>query len=178
MTLGTGKRRAGRAAFTLIELTLVLALLIVAVGVGAPMLGRTSRAVAVESEAHRVVALIERARSEALARAAPARAWLDPDARRGGWEMLPGFDDESAGGTTLRLRDDIACHVSAAPAASTATSGLTVAEFDPDGEIIEGTAAVVTVFGARGEGLTVRPAPDGWTFGVTNGEAAAPESER
>ena len=181
MTSAIGKRSERRAAFTLIELTLVLALLIVAVGIGAPMLGRTSRALVVESEAHRVAALIERARSEALARAAPTRAWLDPDARRGGWETLPGFDDEAAGGTTLRLRDDVECRVSAAaasaPAAATSAGGITLAEFGPDGEIADGAAAVA-VSGARGERATVRLAADGWTFAVTSGEAEATASGR
>mgnify|MGYP001431442158 CR=1 FL=1 len=165
MTSATGER-ADRAGFTLIELTLVLALLIVAVGIGAPMLGRTTRAAVLESEAHRILALIERARAEALARAAPTRVWLDPAARRGGWETLPGFDDEAAGGMPLRLREDVEVRVSAAAASKTAAANneRTLAVFDADGEVAAGTDAVATVANARGESLAVRLAEDGWTF--------------
>lgn len=164
MTLATGSRN--RAGMTLIELTLVMALLVIVVGVGAPMLGRTTRAAVTESEARRVVALIERARTEAMARAAPARAWIDMEARRAGWEVLPGFANVAASAAPLRLRADVEARLLEAIDDRAGGAAATLAVFEPDGAVAGDEAAVLFIADARGEGHAVRLAADGWSFEI------------
>lgn len=84
MTLATGRpnkqcRRWGAQphGFTLIEMILVMALLVVAVSMVSPRLSGFIRGRALESEARRVLALTHAARSRAISESMPVLLWLD-----------------------------------------------------------------------------------------------------
>ncbi|MEY4325337.1 MAG: hypothetical protein RIS24_1508 [Verrucomicrobiota bacterium] len=84
MTLATGRpnkqcRRWGAQShgFTLIEMILVMALLVVAVSMVSPRLSGFIRGRALESEARRVLALTHAARSRAISESMPVLLWLD-----------------------------------------------------------------------------------------------------
>ena len=84
MTLATGRpnkqcRRWGAQShgFTLIEMILVMALLVVAVSMVSPRLSGFIRGRALESEARRVLALTHAARSRAVSESMPVLLWLD-----------------------------------------------------------------------------------------------------
>ena len=67
------------AAFTLMELLLVLALLAVAVAVAAPSLSRFFHGRALDSESRRMLALTRYAQSRAVSEGVPMVMWFKPD---------------------------------------------------------------------------------------------------
>ena len=66
-----------RRAFTLIELILVLALLVIITSIAAPAMSRFIRGRALDSEARRLAALIHAGQSRAVSEGAPMLLWLD-----------------------------------------------------------------------------------------------------
>ena len=93
MTLATGRpnkshspKNSRRHGFTLIEMILVMALLVVAVSMVSPRLSGFIRGRALESEARRVLALTHAARSRAISERMPVLLWLDATVGRYGVE--------------------------------------------------------------------------------------------
>jgi type II secretion system protein H len=72
------------AAFTLIELILVLALLVVITSLAAPAMSRFIRGRALDSEARRLAALMHAAQSRAVSEGAPMMLWVDEKADKYG----------------------------------------------------------------------------------------------
>jgi len=73
----TLRRGSAPGAFTLIELTLVLALLVVITSLAAPAMARFIRGRALDTEARRLVALMHLAQSRAVSEGVPMMLWLD-----------------------------------------------------------------------------------------------------
>ncbi len=93
MTLATGRPNnvpgriaSRRRAFSLIEMILVMALLVVAVSMVSPRLSGFIRGRALESEARRVLALTHAARSRAISESLPVLLWLNSATGRYGIE--------------------------------------------------------------------------------------------
>ena len=72
--------------FTLIELILVLALLVVITSIAAPAMSRFIRGRALDSEARRLIALMHAAQSRAVSEGAPMMLWVDEKADGYGFE--------------------------------------------------------------------------------------------
>ena len=66
-----------RRAFTLIELILVLALLVVITSIAAPAMARFIRGRALDTEARRLIALMHAAQSRAVSEGMPMMLWVD-----------------------------------------------------------------------------------------------------
>ena len=79
MTLATGQRsdRCAIRAFTLIELILVLALLVVITSLVAPAMSNFIRGRALDSEARRLLALLHAGQSRAVSEGMPMLIWID-----------------------------------------------------------------------------------------------------
>jgi len=79
MTLAIGQpsKRPERGGFTLIELILVLALLVVITSLVAPAMSNFIRGRALDSEARRMLALLHAAQSRAVSEGMPMLVWLD-----------------------------------------------------------------------------------------------------
>lgn len=77
MTLATGQNKWPRRAFTLIELVLVLALLVIITSLAAPAMANFTRARALDSEARRMIALMHAAQSRAVSEGMPMVIWVD-----------------------------------------------------------------------------------------------------
>lgn len=76
--VGNWKSAAGnRAGFTLIELILVLALLVIITSIAVPSMSRFIRGQALGSEAQRLVALMHAAQNRAVSEGAPMMLWID-----------------------------------------------------------------------------------------------------
>lgn len=73
-----------RSAFTLIELILVMALLVVVMALISPTLGGFIRGRSLDSEVRRFVALTHYAQARAANEGLPMRLWVDPEQRRYG----------------------------------------------------------------------------------------------
>ena len=77
MVLRPGQNNSPRCAFTLIELILVLALLVVITSLTAPAMARFIRGRALDTEARRMVALMHLAQSRAVSEGAPMILWVN-----------------------------------------------------------------------------------------------------
>jgi type II secretion system protein H len=77
MTLVTRKSDVRRCAFTLIELILVMALLVVITSLAAPTMARFIRGRALDTEARRLVSFMHAAQSRAVSEGAPMILWVD-----------------------------------------------------------------------------------------------------
>lgn len=96
MTLPTG-RRIRRATdpiksggFTLLELILVMAVLLIVLSISAPSLSGFFRGRTLDSETHRFLALTRYAQSRAIAEGVPMVLWLDKDNRSYGLRQETG----------------------------------------------------------------------------------------
>ena len=72
-----GGRAAWRRGFTLIELILILALLVVITSIAVPAMARFIRGRALDTEARRLVALMHLAQSRAVSEGAPMVLWIN-----------------------------------------------------------------------------------------------------
>src|SRR5687767_2693361 len=93
MTLPTGNRsdkpvaQPGRAAFTLIELILVMTILIVVLSVSGPSLVSFFKGRTLDSEARRFLALTRYGQSRAISEGVPISLWIDPKEKKYGLEI-------------------------------------------------------------------------------------------
>jgi len=77
MILTAGQNAIRRYAFTLIELILVLALLVIITSIAAPAMARFIRGRALDTEARRFLALAHEAQSRAVSEGMPMLLWVD-----------------------------------------------------------------------------------------------------
>ena len=116
MILPTGTRRNAesrlqRSAFTLIELILVMALLVIVLGAIAPALSRFFHGRNLDAEANRFVSLTRYAQSRAISEGTSMRLWIDTDRR------TYGLQPEYAGGRAtesvknFRMDPDLAVEI-------------------------------------------------------------------
>ena len=73
----TMRRRRRISAFTLIELILVLALLVIITSIAVPAMAKFIRGRALDSEARRLMSLMHAAQSRAVSEGSPVMLWLD-----------------------------------------------------------------------------------------------------
>src|SRR5271170_3868995 len=92
MTLATGQNKwRSRQAFTLIELILVLALLVIITSLAAPAMANFIRGRAMDSEARRLFALMHAGQSRAVSEGMPMMLWVDEKQEAYGLEAeMPG----------------------------------------------------------------------------------------
>src|SRR5919112_30043 len=93
MTLPTGQRKSKRCAFTLIELILVMAMLVIAIAVTFPSLQAFFRGRALESEGRRLLTLTRYAQSRAVSEGIPMTLWIDGHEGAYGLEAQNGYLD-------------------------------------------------------------------------------------
>src|SRR5437868_4904235 len=94
MILPTGKRNnRARGAFTLIELILVMALLVIVIAVTFPSLQSFFRGRTLDSEGRRFLTLTRYARNRAVSEGVPMTIWVDLIQGSYGLEAQKGFLD-------------------------------------------------------------------------------------
>jgi len=79
MTLAIGNNRSRKCAFTLIELILVLALLVVITSITLPPMAKFIRGRALDTEARRLIAFMNAAQSRAVSEGMPMLLWINAD---------------------------------------------------------------------------------------------------
>jgi type II secretion system protein H len=80
-------------AFTLVELILVMALLVIAMGIVYPSLRTFFRGRHLDSEARRFLSLTRYAQSQAISSGVPMQLWIDVATHEYGLQPYPGFID-------------------------------------------------------------------------------------
>ena len=127
-----------RGAFTLVELILVLALLVIITSLVAPAMAGFVRGRALDSEARRLFALIHAGQSRAVSEGMPAVLWIDVKNNSYGLETeTPGANgDPKAENLSVDETLRIAV-INAGGSGTTMLHGLPVIRFLPDGTIDE-----------------------------------------
>jgi Tfp pilus assembly protein FimT len=132
MTLATGNRGnnggRGARAFTLIELILVMAVLIMAVSIVMPALSRFFGGHKVDLEAKRFMSLIHYGRSRAASDGVPVILWVDPATGAYGLKQQPGYTDSDPKAVDHTVADglklDVERRTVAAPTANSQTGRI------------------------------------------------------
>ncbi|MGH7952452.1 MAG: GspH/FimT family pseudopilin [Limisphaerales bacterium] len=141
MTSAIGQRQnksRKQCAFTLIELILVMALIVVAVSLVAPRMSGFMRGRALDSEARRLLALMHAAQSRAVSEGMPIVLWVNEkqDAYGMEEETPPKSGDPKAENLTVDENLQIAV-VNTGSSAMTTLHNLPAIRFLPDGTIDE-----------------------------------------
>jgi len=153
------------AAFTLIELVLVMVLLAVLMAVVAPSLSRASKGRVLEQEATRLLAASEYARSEAESQGLPMTLWIDPvggtygvcakdgnpgiPAREKAWTLAP------------ELRFDLQATVS-----TDAAGRVVAAAFEPEGTLTPDSITPLILVSRSAERIGLELTDDGWGYEI------------
>jgi Tfp pilus assembly protein FimT len=143
MTSVTGhqaNRTARRAAFTLVELILVLALLVVAISLIAPALSRFVQGQALDSEARRLLALAHAGRTRAVTEGVPIRLWLNAKDGLYGLEKVAATQGAVDPDALEFALDD---NVQMDPASLQGSDGQPAILFLPDGTVDEDSPKIV-----------------------------------
>ncbi|HEY2951774.1 MAG TPA: GspH/FimT family pseudopilin [Verrucomicrobiae bacterium] len=148
MTLRTGNRSADAGdggGFTLIELMLVMAMLLIVVGAALPSLKHFFRGRNLDSEARRFISLTHYGQSRAVSDGVPMVLWIDAPERTYGLQAAAGYLQEDSKAVEFELDKDMEIKVTMPLAAGTtanrgaiapgAASTLPMIRFSPDGFI-------------------------------------------
>src|SRR5262249_37332688 len=114
-----GKRPRPGQAFTLIELILVMALLVIVLGVAFPSLKNFFHGRTLDSEARRFLSMTRYGQSRAVAEGVPMILWIDAKQGIYGLETAPGFSDEDSKAVQFALDKDLQVDVSIPTVANT-----------------------------------------------------------
>jgi type II secretion system protein H len=151
MTLAIGQNKRRCRAFTLIELILVLALLVIAISIVAPRMSDFMRGRALDSEARRLLALMHTGQSRAVSEGMPMVLWVD------GKKSAYGLEAETAGQRGDPKAEDLMVDenlqiavVNAGSAATTTFHNLPAIRFLPDGTIDETSPQTLRLTDAKG----------------------------
>lgn len=108
---GSETRRRRPAAFTLIELILVLALMVVLASIVAPRMAGFFQGRVLDNEARRFLSLVRYAQSRAVTEGLPMLVWMDEEGRRYGLQAQPGFLEKDDKAVEYTLADDLELEV-------------------------------------------------------------------
>jgi prepilin-type N-terminal cleavage/methylation domain-containing protein len=158
MTLRVGNSRTrnnkshGERAFTLVELILVMALLLIVFGVALPSLKGFFRGQDLNSEARRFLSLMRYGQSRAVSEGVPMVLWIDAGRGAYGLRQQAGYTDGDSNAVRFALAENLRVEVQM-PAVMTPSSQLSqtvtgvgnvpMIRFTPDGFIGENSPDVV-----------------------------------
>ena len=171
MTLRTGKNQiksveaTGPRAFTLIELILVMALLVIVIAVASPSLSRFMRGRTLDSEARRFVSLTRYGQSRAVSEGVPVVLWINTRQGSYGLRQEAGYTEQDAKAVDFLLGKDLRLEVANLPAqlgplaqarATRQTDPNTpMLRFPPDGFIDETSPQSVVLRDQSGESIWI-----------------------
>lgn len=161
----SARSKAGhRAGFTLVELMLVMAMLLIVMAVSFPSLKGFFKGRNLDSEARRFLSLTHFAQSRAISDGMPMELWIDSKARKYGLRAAAGFVETDRKAVEFGLAEDLQVEVgaSATPIRSSQsrqsgsaslTKGGPMIRFYPDGSIGEGSPERIIFRQKEGDGL-------------------------
>ena len=159
---------ADAEGFTLVEMILVMAVLVVILAVVAPSLSATMRGRIMTEQAARLLALTEYSRDEAASQGVPMVVWVDPDTRRFGAALKVGYVNSALRTKEYTLPADLNFDpVAGAQASKTGGHGFDVAEFEPDGTMDPASAPSVRIANRqRTNGVSIAQTVDGYGYQI------------
>ena len=134
-------RRARQArGFTLVELILVMALLIIAISLVAPRLEQFFDSRTMDSEVNRFIALTRYAQSRAVSEGLPMVVWVDPKTGTYGLQQESGYKDADGKALNYTVGNGLKINVGKLGAKASASVKRAGFHFSPDGNVITGTS--------------------------------------
>jgi prepilin-type N-terminal cleavage/methylation domain-containing protein len=153
MILATGNsiNRRSQCAFTLVELILVMVLLVVAVSLVAPNLGGFVRARALDSEARRLIAMMNEGKARAISEGMPMVLWLDEKNNGYGLEEETPAQKTDPDAENFSADGNIAIAVMNLSGSATMFNNLPAIRFLADGTVDENSPQTVKLTGSGGD---------------------------
>jgi len=142
------------SAFTLIELILVLALLVIITSMAAPAMSNFIRGQALNSEARRLVALMHAGQSRAVSEGLPMVLWVNE--KQGAYGLQAETTGQNGDPKAENLMVDSALQITVVNTGSGGTtkfSGLPAIRFLPDGTVDENSPTMLQLLDAKGHAL-------------------------
>jgi type II secretion system protein H len=140
-----------RRAFTLVELILVLALLVIATSIAAPAISKFVRGRALDSEARRLAALMHAGQSRAVSEGAPMMLWVDEKGGAYGLAAETSGQNGDAKAENLNVDSTLQIAVQNTGAATPVTfNNLPAVKFLADGTVDENSAQVLKLTDSAG----------------------------
>ena len=181
-------RRA--AAFTLIELILVMAILIMAVSLTAPTLSHFFRGRTLNSEARQLLALTRNGQSRAVSEGLPMDLWLDVEQGTFGLGAEPSYETSDPKAVDFRLDGGLRLEVvnntvvapvitmnraqqassASVPRVTLVHANLPTIRFLPDGSFSETSPQALRLTDRDGASLWVRQARDRVSYEIASTE--------
>ena len=106
-----GRGPVRRAAFTLIELILVMALVVIMAAVVAPRMANFFRGRTLDNEARRFMTLTRYAQTRAVSEGVPILVWVDEKKQMYGLEAQPGYLEPDPGALEYHLASELEIEV-------------------------------------------------------------------
>jgi type IV fimbrial biogenesis protein FimT len=142
------------SAFTLIELILVLALLVVITSMAAPAMSNFIRGQALGSESRRVMALMHAGQSRAVSEGLPMVLWVDEKQGAYGLQAEATGQNSDPKAENLSLDENLQITVvNTSSVGTTKFGGLPAIRFLPDGTVDENSPQTLRLMDARGHAL-------------------------
>ena len=170
MIFPTGNRRIRKSepcqqrAFTLIELILVMAMLLIVIGVSAPTLSKFFHGRTLDSEARRFVSLTRYGQSRAVSEGVPMVLWIDPKLGTYGLQQEVSYTEVDAKAVEYALGKDLRVEVTAAAVqpgqlmqARPTARNLPMLRFRADGFISETSPERITFYEGERESVLITP---------------------
>jgi type II secretion system protein H len=153
LAIGLPSKRSERCAFTLIELILVLALLVVITSLVAPAMSNFIRGRALDSEARRMLALLHAGQSRAVSEGMPMMVWLDEKTGAYGLEAETPGQNGDAKAEHLSVDSTLQLTVKSGPMGLTTLRTMPAVRLLADGTIDEKSPSALQLTDSEGRSL-------------------------
>ncbi len=167
--MNSALRPGAHAAFTLIELILVMALLVVMISVVSPSLVSFFRGRTLDSEARRLLSLTHAGQSRAVSDGVPVLLWVDAQKHTYGLEQ----ETTSANGDTkaqeFTLDDSLKIEAGNPAAVTVRGQKLPGIRFLPDGTIDEASPESLRLAASDGSSLLLAQATNRMSYEIQRG---------
>ncbi len=183
MILPTGKLKSNAGGFTLVELMLVMALLIIVLAVAFPLLKIFFRGRNLDSEARRFLSLTRYGQSRAVSEGVPMLLWIDAQNGRYGLQTQTGYTDNDSKAVQFTLDDKLKLEVLARQTASMTRSNmwtqnsaalgtLPAIQFLPDGFIGETSAENILIHESDNSTISIRESTNHLKYEIESAQTA------
>ena len=155
------------AAFTLVELIIVMALMATMMALVAPSLARSLRGRNLDQEAKRFIAAIEWARNEAISQGVPMTVWMDVENGAFGVESKPGYSVAKPIQKRFELNADMHFERGNSSGGTTGSEGtLNAVELSPEGTPDPSSIASLQLVDRFNSVVTITKTRDGWGYEI------------
>jgi type II secretion system protein H len=176
MILQTGKliRTRREAGFTLIELVLVMAILIVVLSMSGTSLTSFFKGRSLEAEGKRFLALTRHAQSRAVSEGLPMSLWIDTAARKYGLEVAASYGEVDERVEEFELGKDIEIEVTVPQGGAVRRrKDEFVMSFGPDGYLDETNPELIAIKEKGGEAVYIVPTLNRLNYEITTNNVYA-----